>query len=146
MAILLENADRVVEAAAPVKNDIVVLFGSDESSLQVLAEAKKRGLICIYCGDQQEVLRRAKEMADEVVAYSETVYSRLAEIPPEKCPNIMIDLLGKPEFLTNAVKLISPAGRIVLACAKQQTATYQMRMTSHKELDIVGLPVVKKVM
>ena len=135
-----QNIHRIIEATNPSQGDIAMIFGSDEDSLQILEEAKKRDLTCIYCSDRTDLLQSAQKTADQVVEYSEHVYARLTEYAETERPNIMIDLSGKPEFLTNAVKIISPAGRIVLACPKCQRATFQMRVVSHKELDIVGLP------
>lgn len=122
------------------EDDTVLIYGSGTIGLATLQVAKQLGARCMVVDILAPRLELAKKMgADRVI---NSTQESVAEIVQQETqgtgPQVVIDAVGNPKILEEAVKLACPAGRVmVIGFTKDPSALCQFDITT-KELDIRG--------
>lgn len=133
-------AAEIIWRAQITEDDTVLIFGSGSIGLATMQVAKKLGARCLIVDILARRLELAKKMgADRVI---DSTQEPVADIVRQEThgtgPQVVIDAVGNPQILEEAVKLASPAGRvIVLGFTKTPSALCQFDITT-KELEIRG--------
>ncbi|MDY0095237.1 MAG: Zn-dependent oxidoreductase [Candidatus Vecturithrix sp.] len=133
-------AAEITWRAEITKDDTVLIFGSGSIGLATMQVAKKLGARCLIVDILAPRLELAKKMgADRVI---NSTHEPVAEIVRQETrgtgPQVVIDAVGNPQILEEAVKLASPAGRVmVIGFTKNPSALCQFDITT-KELEIKG--------
>ena len=133
-------AAEITWRAQITEDDTALIFGSGSIGLATLQVAKQIGARCIIVDILAPRLELAKKMgADRVI---NSTQEPVAEIVGQEThgagPQVVIDAVGNPQILEQAVKLASPAGRVmVIGFTKNPSALCQFDITT-KELEIRG--------
>jgi threonine dehydrogenase-like Zn-dependent dehydrogenase len=103
--------------------------------------AKAIGATCIVADTVVDYLSLAKRVgADYTIDITtEDIEERVKAISGEMGPNVIVDCKGIPDFLNNAVNMVSFAGRIVCVRYCEKNQEYNTLWCSAKELSIIGL-------
>jgi L-gulonate 5-dehydrogenase len=128
--------------------DSVLVYGAGPIGLTVLQVAKLKGARCIVADLDAARLETAKAFgADEVVlSKSSAVSSAVAGETEGLGPTVVIDAAGVPSLLAEALKLISPAGRIgLLGFSTHPVEVIQKDIVS-KEVAIYGSRLSRKLL
>ncbi len=122
------------------KDDWVLIHGAGPAGLIAMDMAHKKGAKCIISEVVEGRIEQAKALGAEATVnpLKESLEERVMEITGEG-PNVVIDAAGLGSFLDQAVKMVTPAGRIVcMGIGSRVEAEYLMVLASVKEVDIVG--------
>lgn len=123
-----------------VPGEHVLIYGAGPIGLAAMQVAKKIGALCTVVDILTPRLELAKKMgADQVINSSQ---QNVADLVYETTDSIgvqtVVDAVGHPKIFEEAVKLASPAGRVViLGFTKEAAAIEQFDITT-KELEICG--------
>lgn len=133
-------AAEITWRAQITEDDTVLIFGSGSIGLATMQVAKKLGARCLIVDILAPRLELAKKMgADRVInSTQEPVADIVYQETHGTGPQVVIDAVGNPQILEQAVKLASPAGRVmVIGFTKNPSALCQFDITT-KELEIRG--------
>ncbi|WP_091567057.1 zinc-binding alcohol dehydrogenase family protein [Melghirimyces thermohalophilus] len=122
------------------KGDVVFIIGAGPTGLCCLNIAKAKGAICIISDLSEERLAFARQWgADHTIhAASVDVCAEVLRLTQQMGANIVIDAVGSPTLVEDAVHVASVAGRVVtLGFSEQPSQLTQVDMTK-KELTIAG--------
>ncbi len=130
----------VTERGRVEKDDWVLIHGAGPAGIIAMDMAHKKGAKCIISEVVEGRLEQARALGAEATInpLKENLEERVMEITGEG-PNVVIDAAGLGGFLDQAVKMVTPAGRIVvMGIGRNMDAEYLMVLASVKEVDIVG--------
>ncbi|GAK60614.1 alcohol dehydrogenase GroES domain protein [Candidatus Vecturithrix granuli] len=133
-------AAEITWRAQITEDDTVLIFGSGSIGLATMQVAQKLGARCLIVDILAPRLELAKKMgADRVInSTQESVAEIVRQETQGTGPQVVIDAVGNPQILEQAVKLASPAGRVmVIGFTKNPSALCQFDITT-KELEIRG--------
>ncbi len=133
-------AAQVVWRGQVAKNDYVLIMGSGPIGLATLQVVKKIGATCAVVDILDTRLELARKMgADRIINSSlENVAEVVSKETGGTGPQVVIDAVGHPQIFEDAVKMASPAGRVVvLGFTKQPSTICEFDITT-KELEIRG--------
>jgi threonine dehydrogenase-like Zn-dependent dehydrogenase len=126
-------------ARAEVKSgDVVLIYGGGPIGLIAGNTAKNLGATVILSEILDKRLSLAREIGMDYVidVKTENVRQRVQEITCFRGPNVVFDCAGLPSMISEAIELLSPAGRLVpVAGGTFAVDGYQMLI---KQLAIVG--------
>jgi L-gulonate 5-dehydrogenase len=133
-------AAEIVWRGAISADDHLLIYGSGPIGLATLQVAKKIGATCTVVDILASRLEFAKKMGADLVI--DSMQRPVAEVIKHDTkgtgPQVVIDAVGNPDIFEEAVKIVSPAGRVVVVgFTKQPSEIAQFDITT-KELDIRG--------
>ncbi len=121
-------------------DDTLVIFGAGPIGLVILQGAKRLGTKVAIIDIVDERLNSAKELGADLVinSHQEDVVEKVAGFTGGEGPSVIVEAVGIPQLLEQAVEMASHAGRIVnLGFASQPSQIAELPITK-KELDIIG--------
>lgn len=120
--------------------DKVLIMGAGPIGICALQVAKRNGATVMVTDLVKERLEKAVEMgADETVLVSEdSVEERVSIFTDGQGMPVIIDTVCIPASFEDAVKLASPAGRVVCIGLRNEPSKITMADITRKELTIVG--------
>lgn len=120
--------------------DQVLIMGSGPIGICALQVAKGRGARVMMTDLVRERLDKAVSMgADEVVLVSEeNLEEQIAKFTNGEGIPVIIDTVCTPASFEQSVKLVCPAGRVVVIGLKAQPSQIVMAEITKKEITIVG--------
>lgn len=122
------------------KDDVVLIYGCGPVGLIALDIAKSRGAICYSTDFNEKRLKLAQEFgADGVFDPSKVdVNEEISRLTNGSGANVIIDAVGLPSIISEAVKNVSVAGRVVSMGFSEEPATVTLLDITKKEVEIVG--------
>lgn len=122
------------------KDDVVMIFGAGPTGLAVLENAKHLGAVVVILDMNENRLEFAKSYgADYTLNPTKVdVKEELNKITDGMLANVVVDAVGSPKILSEAVYLTSVAGRIVSMGFLDQDAPINMLEITKKEISLVG--------
>ncbi|MGB9662947.1 MAG: zinc-binding alcohol dehydrogenase family protein, partial [Moorellaceae bacterium] len=131
---------QVVSRAAITARDTVFLMGAGPMGLCLLQAIKRVGAKCFVSDLMERRLEKAREMGADLIinASTQDVSKAIMEETGGEGVPVVIDAVGLPQTLEQAVRLACPAGRvIVLGLTVEPSPIPQLEITK-KELDVRG--------
>jgi len=123
------------------KDEYVLIFGAGPTGLSALENAKLIGAKCIIADINSKRLEFAKSFgADHVIDSSQVddLDKYIRTITGGESCNVVIDAVGIPKILEQAVELVSPAGRVVCVGFVADSASLPLVTLTKKEVTLVG--------
>ena len=122
------------------EGDVMMIFGAGPTGLAVLENAKYRGARVIILDLNENRLEYAKSYgADYTLNPSKVdVKDEVEKITDGMLANVVVDAVGSPKILSDAVYLTSVAGRIVSMGFLDKEAPINMLEITKKEISLVG--------
>ena len=124
-----------VEAA-----DTVLVLGCGMIGMGAIAGSVHRGatVIAVDIGEAKTSLARRYGAAHVIDAGKEDVAARVAELTNNDGADVVIEAVGLPATFTQAIDLVSFAGRVVYIGYAKEPVSYKTQYFNLKELDIMG--------
>ena len=129
-------------------DDNLLIYGAGTIGLTVLQVAKLMGARCVVADLDEKRLEAASSFgADAVIhAVPGAVAKAVADETGGLGPTLVIDAAGAPALLTEAVSLVSPAGRIgLLGFSELPSAVVQKEIVG-KEVSLYGSRLNRKLL
>jgi len=128
--------------------DSVLIYGAGPIGLTVLQVAKLKGARCIVADFDPGRLEAARAFgADEIVHAVPGAVAKTASRETDGLgPTVVIDAAGVPALLTEAISIVSPAGRIGLLGFSPEPATVIEKDIVGKEIAIHGSRLNRKLL
>lgn len=122
------------------ENETVYIAGAGPIGLMIIQFAKLKGATVIVSDLFDSKLRRAKDFgADYTINSSnEGVKEKIMEITGDVGANVVIDAVGIPAILEQAVDVVSVAGKIVVLGFSKDCASIPLLPITKKEITIHG--------
>lgn len=120
--------------------DTVLVHGAGPIGLIVADMAKSRGATVIVSEPNESRLAMAKDFgADYMInPVKEDLVSFIDELTSHEGVNVVIEAAGVPALMSQAVEILSPAGRFVAMTFGQQPVPVNFKAVNAKELTILG--------
>lgn len=122
------------------KEDFVLVIGAGPIGLAILQVVKKIGAYCLIADLMIERLRLAAKLGADIVI--NPAEEDIAEVIFRKTKGlgatVVIEAVGIPQLLEQAVKIAAPAGRIVVLGFNEKPSQINQLDITKKELDICG--------
>ncbi|CAO3379423.1 Sorbitol dehydrogenase (EC 1.1.1.14) [Azospirillum argentinense] len=124
-----------VEAA-----DTVLVLGCGMIGMGAIAGSVHRGatVIAVDIGEAKTGLARRYGAAHTIDAAKEDVSARVLELTNGDGADVVIEAVGLPATFTQAIDLVSFAGRVVYIGYAKEPVSYKTQFFNLKELDIMG--------
>lgn len=142
-AVLIEPftiAAQALSRGRVTSDDTLVIFGAGPIGLVTMQRAKSLGARVAIIDIVDERLKFAKDLGADLVInpQQEDVMQKVASFTEGEGPSVIVEAVGIPRLLEQAVEMASPAGRIVnLGFSSQPSQIAELPITK-KELDIIG--------
>ncbi|MCM3124210.1 MULTISPECIES: zinc-binding alcohol dehydrogenase family protein [unclassified Mesobacillus] len=122
------------------ESDTVLIQGSGPIGICILKMAKLQGAKVIMTDLEEERLAFARENgADEVInAREASVEEKVMELTDGEGPNVVIDAVCLPSTFELGVKVVSPAGTVVVLGFDERPSQISQLPITKKEVTIVG--------
>ncbi len=122
------------------KDDVVLIFGAGPTGLAVLENAKHLGAVTIVADINDSRLENAKAYGADYVINPNVVDAKaeVEKITEGMLANVVVDAVGTPKILSDAVYMTSVAGRIVSMGFLNAEAGINMLEITKKEISLVG--------
>lgn len=122
------------------ENDLVLIFGAGPTGLAVLENAKIAKAICIVADINDKRLEFAKEFNADYVLNPDKVDMKkeIEKISHNMMCNIVVDAVGLPSIIEDALSLASVAGRVVSLGFTNTFANVSLNNLTKKELSLIG--------
>jgi L-gulonate 5-dehydrogenase len=136
----LSIAMQAINRGKVSKEDSVAIIGSGPIGLSCLMVAKTLNTRVIIIDLLEYRLKVAKSLgADRVVnAHTEDPLMAVMDFTHREGTNVVIEAVGLPKTLREAVEMVSAAGRVVILGLSSKLAELPISETIKKELDIVA--------
>jgi L-gulonate 5-dehydrogenase len=121
-------------------DDTLVIYGAGPIGLVILQGAKRLGTKVAIIDIVDQRLKMAKELGADLVINSrrEEVVEKVFQFTGGEGPSVIVEAVGMPALLEQAVEMASPAARIVnLGFTSQPSQIAELPITK-KELEIIG--------
>lgn len=121
-------------------DDTLLIYGAGPIGLVILQGAKRLGTKVAIIDIIDQRLKMAKDLGADLIINSrrEEVVEKVFQFTGGEGPSVIVEAVGMPALLEQAVDLASPAGRVVnLGFASQPSQIPELPITK-KELDIIG--------
>ena len=120
--------------------DVVLVHGAGPIGLIVADVAKSRGAVVIVSEPNENRLAMAAGFgADHMVnPMKEDLDALIMEVTKGEGVNVVFEAAGIPALLEHAVKILSPAGRLVAMTFGQTPIAIDFKAVNAKELTILG--------
>ncbi len=120
--------------------DTVLIIGAGTIGLCVLQVAKSRGARCASSDLSPGRLDVARDLgADAAInAADEDVEAVLAEHFGESGPSVVIEAVGRPQTIRQALNLVAASGRVVMLGLASEEISFEGVLMVRKELDFLG--------
>ena len=141
-------AANVLSRTGCTETDTMLVYGAGSIGLTVLQVAKLKGARCIVADLDGARLEFARDFgADEVVlAEPGSVRAAAAKETNGLGPTVVIDAAGEPGLLSEALQVVSPAGRIgLLGFSTRPVEVVQKEIVS-KEIAVHGSRLSRKLL
>jgi len=122
------------------KDDFVLIHGAGPIGLVIADMAKSMGAVTIVSEVNEYRLGLAGDIgADYTInPVKENLKDRLNEITNDMGPNVIFEATGVPALFTEAVELVSEAGRIVPLAFISDPTPINIALVCKKEIGILG--------
>lgn len=122
------------------KGDFVLVHGAGPIGLILADTAKSRGAVVIVSEPNEKRLAMAKEFgADYTVnPNKENLEAVVMELTSREGVNVIFEAAGIPALLSNATKILSPAGRLVAMTFGAEPIPINFKEVNAKELTLLG--------
>lgn len=129
-------------------DDNLLIYGAGTIGLTVLQAAKLKGARCVVADLDARRLEAARFFgADAVVhAVPGAVSKAVADETGGLGPTVVIDAAGEPALLSEAVALVSPAGRIGLLGFSERPSSVVQKEIVGKEISLFGSRLNRKLL
>lgn len=121
-------------------NDTLVIFGAGPIGLVILQRAKSLGIKVAITDIVKERLNLARKLGADLVINSleEDLIKMVIGFTEGEGPSVVVEAVGMPRLLEQAIEMASPAGRIVnLGFSSQPSQITELSIVK-KELEIIG--------
>lgn len=120
--------------------DRVVIFGAGPIGLAILQAVKTVGARVLICDVVEERLKRAREMGAQHAINSkrEEVQKAVSAFTDGDGADVVVEGVGLPELMEEAVAVAAPTGRIVMLGFNPKPSTLAELPITKKELEIIG--------
>jgi len=138
----VEPASIMVHALARGRlrpDEQVVVFGAGPIGLAAVLAATHAGARVLAVDPMENRRDLAKRLGAEHAAWApETLKDQIAEWTDGDGPPLIVETSGEVAVLPQAIEMVSPAGRIVVAGMSEATAPVRPGAFPEKEIDVIG--------
>lgn len=122
------------------KDDVVLIFGAGPTGLSAMENAIIKGATVIIVDIDDTKLEYAKEFGANVTLNSSKidVEEEVRKLTDGMMPNVVVDAVGNAKILSDAIKLVSVAGRVVCLGFVSDLAEVSLVEMTKKEVTLAG--------
>ena len=134
-------AGQVNTRVKTMAGDTMLIHGAGPIGIVVMAVARAIGAKVIISEINESRLEMARKFGCDytINPMKEDLEARVAEITNGEGPNVIVDAAGLPSALSQAIRIVSSAGRIGNICfSDREVEGFQMINFIGKEIDLVG--------
>ena len=131
---------QIVQRGGIREGDLVLIYGAGPAGLAALENAKIAGAVCILADISDKKLEFAKEAGADYVCNSRKtdLKKEIEQISDGMMCNVVVDAVGLPSLIEEALSLASVAGRVVCLGFTDTFAKVSLCSLTKKELTLLG--------